>query len=110
MSNDPVLRLIALFALINVLYLVDHTRGAKNSHYAVSSEMVKIDDDASVVANDSRGTVFIREDLLNRSGVRHAGSCLVILLIAAAYRAVKINKNHKPNQEIQAVAANRGSA
>jgi hypothetical protein len=98
MKRDPVIRLIALLALIQVLAIVRTVvpfSPEKSKFYAAPPDMIEI--------QESRGgkieplkradtTIYVRGDLLHKEQVNWAGANIIILGLAALYRWRKLKK------------------
>ena len=96
MKRDPVIKLIALLALIQVLAIVRTVvpfSPQKSKFYAAPPDMIQI--------QESRGgkieplkkadtTIYVRGDLLHEKQVDWAGANLIILGLAALYRWRKL--------------------
>ena len=92
MKHDPVIRLIALLALIQVLAFVP-LRSEKSTFYAVIPEMIKVQESSGGKMEQlakADTTVYVRGDLLHKKKASWAGANILILGLAALYRWRKL--------------------
>ena len=94
MKHDPVIRLIALLALIQVLAFVP-LRSEKSTFYAVTPEMIQVQASSGgkiEPLTKADTTVYVRLDLLHKEKAHWAGANILILGLAALYRWRKLTQ------------------
>src|SRR5262245_27757705 len=98
MKRDPVIKLIALLALIQVLAIVSTVvpfSPEKSTFYAAPREMIEIQESRGgkiEPLNRADTTIYVRGDLLNQKQVSWSGANIMILGLAALYRWRKLKK------------------